>query len=217
MQAQAVIDRARLALHDDDGVRWPDPELLMYVADGQHMVANVKPTATATTVHRSLAAGSTRQQAPNDCALVLNVIRNVGGRAVVMTSKKALDAMIADWHSDQDSEVEHWVYDMTEDRDVFYVHPAPAQALEVEIVYSRRPPASVQVGDELMLSDQYINALIDWVLYRAFGKDSDYGGNLNRAQMHLQAAATSLGVRTESLRFMDPNRKRRGGETGGQV
>lgn len=223
MQAQDIIDRVGRLTHDPDHVRWPIDELLLYISDAQQQIVQIAPAANSVTGPVALTASEARQQAPAESLRILALRRNLGasgnrpGSAIVMTSQATLDAMDADWHFERASEVQLWVYNPDEDRSVFWVYPAPSQAVQVEMTYSKIPAPVTAAGQALELSDHYINPVTDWVLYRCFGKDSDYGGNSMRAQQHAQAFALALGAKTQMFQATNPNLKRRGGESGGQI
>ena len=53
--------------------------------------------------------------------------------------------------------------------------------------------ATVVIG----IDDIYANALLDFILYRAYNKDAEFAGNATRAQIHMMAFASSLGVKSK--------------------
>ena len=50
----------------------------------------------------------------------------------------------------------------------------------------------------LSVDDVYANAILDYVLYRSYQKDSEYAGNSQRAIMHYQGFTNSLGIKTQA-------------------
>jgi peroxiredoxin len=73
----------------------------------------------------------------------------------------------------------------------------------LEIVYSALPTdvdvppngsvLTAVVGD-ISVADIYANALQDYILYRAWTKDSDFAGNGQRAMAYYGAFAQSIGI-----------------------
>lgn len=112
--------------------------------------------------------------------------------------------MLAVCHAGKDgTSVAAYTYD---DRDPknFYLYPGPAAAVKVDVIYSVAPQSKVltdveNVGTPALadLDDIYINPLIDFIMYRAFSKDSEYSANSNRAVGHYNAYLQQLGEKTQ--------------------
>jgi hypothetical protein len=88
------------------------------------------------------------------------------------------------------------------DPKVFYVYPpAASTGASVELVYSAYPTDITEPADgavysavsgNISLPDIYGNVLADYILYRAYTKDSEYAGNAQRAQAHYAAFQAAL-------------------------
>lgn len=223
MKGADIIARAEKILHDESSVRWTTDELMLYIGDAEFQVIEAKPTATSVTKNITLSSGNPEQSIPSDAVKMLQLVRNTGfggdqdGRAIILTSRATLDSMDIDWPRRSGTEIEHWIYDPSADRDVFWVTPYPTQNIKVEAVYTKRPVPLSDDQQDLTLGDQYINQVLDWVLYRAFSKDSDYGSPGQRSQQHLQAFSQALGIKMQTMQRSDPNITRRGGDTMGRV
>lgn len=212
MLASDVLTPARDALFDVGATRWPDNELLRYLSHGQVVIVGLRPDAYSITETLRL-AGGTLQNIPAAGTRLLRVVRNrasvaadaAPGRAVRITSREALDTEDPNWHTRRPSaRIEHYMVDPYTPRQ-FYVYP-PAlgttgavpsggqPASHIEVVYSANPAAVTSTGATLALADQFLTPLVEFVLYRAFAKDSSAAGNMQRAQMHLQAFAQALGL-----------------------
>lgn len=212
MLASDVINPARDALFDTAGTRWADAELLRYLSHGQVVIVGLRPDAYALTETIRL-AGGTLQSIPTAGTRLLRVVRNrasvaadaAAGRAVRICGREALDTEDPNWHTRRASvRIEHYMVDPYTPRQ-FYVYPPALGAVgtvpgsgqpasHVEIVYSANPAAVTNLGSTLPLGDQFLTPLVEFVLYRAFAKDSSAAGNMSRAQMHLQAFAQALGL-----------------------
>lgn len=203
-----IIDRAVVVLNDTTNVRWTKSELLLWFNDAQRAVVNRRPDANSvnedyTTVGQN-AAANTKQTLPAAGLRLLKVVRNVGGAAVTHIRQDILDEQVRNWHdaSSPVTDVRHFIFD---DRDPksFYLYPAPATTHEVEIVYSVAP-TDVSISDfdtdvqTIALDDTYANAILDYMLYRAYSKDAEYAENAQRATAHLQIFESSLGVITQA-------------------
>ena len=198
-----IIDRAVVVLNDTTNVRWTKSELLLWFNDGQRAVVNRRPDANAVNDDLTCVLG-TKQAIPATGLRLLKVIRNTGGKAITHIRQDILDEQVRDWHDDSTptSDVRHFIFD---DRDPknFYLYPAPAASHQVEILYSTAP-ADVTVSDfdtdtqTISLDDTYANAILDYILFRAYSKDAEYAQNAQRAANHLQIFESALGMVTQA-------------------
>jgi hypothetical protein len=219
--ATEIIRRASTALFDATNVRWSQGEIVDYINDGQRQIILLRPDANSVTASVKLVPGSKQSipvadgTDPNGVATpkgvrFLRAVRNMGtdgrtpGRAIRECSRVALDNEVPDWHfANPSSTVQHSIFDNIAPK-TYYVYPAcPASGnVYIELVYSGLPVTVLKnadgsptsATDQLTLSDQYINALLDFVLMRCYAKDASYAGNMSRAQVHLEAFGNSLNV-----------------------
>jgi hypothetical protein len=201
--AQSILNRAATILQDTTNTRWPEDELLDWLNDGQREVVLAKPDAAAKVESVELVEG-TQQAIPADGLSLLDVIRNVAadgspGRAVKVTQRQQLDDTLPDWHAQaQGASVQLFVFDERNPKG-FWVYPPSDGSGKVDVLYSAAP-ADVTLAETLSVDDVYANALLDYVLYRAYMKDADYAANDQRATAQYQRFMRALGVRdnTES-------------------
>jgi hypothetical protein len=202
MIAGDIITRCGRILLDTANTRWPVAELIDYINDAMQQIVLFRPDANAKNENMPLVTG-TKQVIPAGGIRLLRVTRNMGangttpGSAIREVSRLALDAELDDWHSANNygTSVKHYVFDDV-DPSTFYVYPGlqAGQNAFIEIIYSANPAKATTSGSTLALKDQYINPIVDWVLYRAYSKDADFAGNLNRAHAHLQSFANELQI-----------------------
>ena len=203
-----IIDRAVVVLNDTTNVRWTKSELLLWFNDAQRAVVNRRPDSNSVNedyvTAGQAAAANTKQTLPSTGLRLLKVVRNTDGAAVTHIRQDILDEQVRNWHdtSVPVTDVRHFIFD---DRDPksFYLYPAPATTHSVEIVYSVAP-ADISVSDfdtdvqTIALDDTFANALLDYMLYRAYSKDAEYAENAQRAQNHLQIFESALGMITQA-------------------
>jgi hypothetical protein len=213
--AQALIRRVVETLQDTTSIRWPVAELVRYLNDGQREIIVHRPDAMVTNASLTLSAG-TKQSLPANGAKLIDVVRNSAGskRAIRMCAREILDAQSPGWHNLSGvTEIVHFMFD-PRDPKVFYVYP-PAQSAgaSVDLVYSALPtdiaePAAgtdySAVSGAISVPDIYSNALQDYVLYRAYTKDSQYAGNEARAQARYAAFANALGIEIKATVAVAP-------------
>lgn len=202
--AQSVIQRVATTLQDLQAVRWSTAELVRYLNDGQRETILYRPDATATTTSVNLIAGA-RQSLPADGYKLLDVFRNSIGnkRSIRMTDRALLDTQYPNWENATGvTEIKHFMYD-TRDPTVFYVYP-PAAATDayVDVLYSKFPTDIAEPGSgtytavtgNLSVSDLFANALANYVLYRAYTKDSEFSANAQAAVAYLNSFQAAVGA-----------------------
>lgn len=228
MLATDIITRVSIALFDQTNVRWSQAEIVNYINDGQAQIILYRPDANSVTGSIRLVTGSKQSiplaqtTDPNGVALppgirFLRVIRNMGsdgrtpGRSIRECSSVALDNELPDWHwLNPAAAVQHYIFDNIAPQN-FYVYPSVASGATpyIEVVYAGLPVKVLSNSDgspttatnQLTLQDQYINPLMDFVLYRCYAKDASYAGNMQRAMSHYEAFGNSLQV-TQNTMFM---------------
>lgn len=212
IQVNAIISRAATLIQDATNVRWPLAELLDWLNDGQREIVLLKPQSSVKNISVQLTANSTKQALPADGIMLIDVLRNMGatgstpGAAIRVVTREVLDAQIPTWHSDANKtgSIMHFMFDARDPKN-YYVYPkAPAEAAYVELIYSASP-TNCAAGDVIQIDDIYGNALLDYVLYRAYSKDADYAQNANLAVGHYTAFSNSLGVKTQNEVAQNPN------------
>ena len=212
-----VLTRAADIIQDQTNVRWTQDELLRYLNDARREIAVFRPDLYATTSTVTLVAG-TKQALPTDCIRLIDVIRNMpggaAGAAIRIVEREILDAQKPSWHAETVSTViKHFMYDERNPR-VYYVYPPAAAAHQIELTYGQTP-TDIAIGNigstQLTQEDVYTGAMVDYVCYRAFSKDSEYAGNAGRAQAHYGQFINSLGLGNKVSLGTSPNTNNVGG------
>lgn len=205
-----ILDRASIILQDNTHVRYPNSELLKFFNDAQKEVVLHRPDANM--VNTTFACGSgSKQSLPSAALRLVDVVRNVGGRAVTMVERRILDETLPSWHETAagSNGIEHFIYDPADPKN-FYVYPEAASGTHsLEIVYASAP-SDITISNfdtdttTITLDDVYANAILDYILYRAYQKDSEYAGNSQRAMMHYQSFTNALGIKTQADSAVSP-------------
>lgn len=204
-----VIDRAAIILQDASHVRYPEAELLKFFNDAQREVVLHRPDAKMVTADHDCVAGS-KQALPATGLRLIDVVRNKDGRAITQVDRKILDETLPNWHETDagTNKIEHYVYDPAAPK-VFYLYPKATTDFDIEIVYSEAP-SDIAISNfatdtqVISIDDVYAGALLDFMLMRAYQKDSEYAGNAQRAQMHYQSFQTSLGMKIQIDTALNP-------------
>lgn len=209
-----LFERASDILQDAGNVRWTVAELLRHLNDGRRELAIYRPDIYSEIASVALVAG-TKQSIPSDGNKFMDAIRNLTssdapGNAVRIVEREIIDSQQPDWHtSTASSVVQHFMFDERSPK-IFYVYPpALGTGHKLEIVYGKSPvditTSDLSSTSVLQKEDIYVGALLDFMLFKAYGKDSEYAGNLQRANAHYQLFAYAIGIGNRKLYVNSPN------------
>lgn len=193
--ASTIVAKAGIQLIDETNVRWSQSELLAWLNAGQRQIAQANPTISNHVASVQLAAG-TRQTIPADGFLFFEAFRNMGldgltpGKSIRIASRELLDAYNRDWHSTTESAVTQAYLFNPQDNMAFYVYPPSTGTNYLEVNYAKTP-ANIDLTDAITVPDIYENALLDYIMVRAFSKDTE-AGNPAMAQFYLQLFTAGL-------------------------
>jgi hypothetical protein len=196
MLASEITDSASILLQDIDKTRWTDAELRQWLYDGQVEAARIPGINTVPIVFQ-LVAGS-KQTLPANAIAALRFTRNMGsngttpGNAIRPVFRKEIDAFVPGWMSATGNVVEHVIYEPEVDDRTFYVYPSSTNYIEIYV--SQMPTAITGPTSTVSLGDDYRNALLDYVLYRAYSKDAEHGNINNKALTHWHGFANGVGL-----------------------
>ena len=209
--ASSIIERAATLIQDSTYVRWTVAEWLNWLNDGQREVVMLAPDAYTLVADHTLVEG-TLQSIPADGIRFVDTPRNMGldgltpGKAIRQVDRIVLDTQRPDWHSEPaNASVMHTVFDKRNPKKFYVYPPQPAVSQgHLELVYSASPPevspsvnpptdiTDFVAGDVLTIDDIRSNALLNYMLYRAYSKDAEYAANAALAAHYYKAFATSL-------------------------
>ena len=100
--------------------------------------------------------------------------------------------------------VKHYIFDEDDPRN-YYVYPGISGNAYVEVVYSASPTDLANTSAVISVDDIFANAIVDYVLFRAYQKDSEYAGNAQRAGTHYQLFTASIGQGMQAQDLLSPN------------
>lgn len=210
-----VIARVESILQDTN-VRWPRLELQRWLNESYLSIVLLRPDANAKTGTFTCAAG-TRQQLTSSSGgfpsalRLLDVTRNVltgsNYKVVRVVARSVLDDQRPSWHSEtQTDNIQHYTYDPRHPKE-FYVYPPATNVAQLEVIYADAPGAHTMTESQLdpdngdtetiLLDDIYLSPITDWILYRAYSKDAEYGANEQRAVASYQAFTSAVGAKTQ--------------------
>jgi hypothetical protein len=215
-----IIRRVEDVLQDTN-IRWPRTELQNWMNESYLAITLARPDANAKTGSFTCATG-TRQvltaEFPSGLRL-LDVTRNLasdsGYKVIRLVARSVLDDQRPAWHAETGTTaIQHYTFDPRQPKEFFVYQPATTSA-EVEVVYTDSPGAHVQTESQLdptgndattiLLDDIYMSPMIDWILYRAYSKDAEYGANEQRAQAAYNAFNSALNMKNQVDAAVSPS------------
>lgn len=205
--AAAIVLDAQTILFDPDGTRWPATELVKYLDLAQLKIVEARPDQYARIREVTLAVGF-RQRLDDDIYALLDIPNNATGqyKRITKTDMAQLDMVLPGWRKRAGTqEIVHFMHNLNEPRN-FYVYPPAVATSKVEMLAAEYPPllptpggpkASSVTGD-IALGDKWRDALFNFVMFKAYLKDAEFGGNpaLAAAYKDLFIQATGVELQT---------------------
>jgi hypothetical protein len=202
----AILSRVRTQLVDSNPQpRWTDAELLNWLSDGERSIVAAIPWAYQVTGTLTLSSGSL-QELPSGFNYLLDAIRNMNadgseGPACFRIDRKILDTQNLNWNSSSNAStlVKNYCYDEG-NPSVFYVYPYNNGSGQLLVNCSISPPDHVATTENIYVLDIFQTALVDYVLFRAHQKDSDFAAGQQLAAQYFQAFTTFLQARSGAIK-----------------
>jgi len=184
-----------LLLDPDDGV-WSETLKVAFVNEAMNTIVSLRPDATAKTETVSLVADTPKQSIPTTGARFLDLVRNIGGRAITKMERSVLGKIFPSWPTHTSDAIEVYMFD-PENPTAYWVFPTPNAALSVELVYAGSPTVFTAAATSISLSDIYIAPITEYVLYRCLNMQSA-GQNTQKASEHLANFHRTIGVQAQT-------------------
>lgn len=206
-----ITGLARKLLLDAAAVTWSAAELRDYYNEGVRATCLVKPDAYTTQAALTLVTGI-EQQLPSDATGLVNIIRNTASKtAVTQVDTELLVESNRFYPAGATSvDVEHFTFDPRQPRR-FLVYPPAANTSSVMAVYGVTPDAATGDTDAFPLPEAYQQPLVDYVLARAYSKNSKKQ-DLTKESYHMQAWGKALGMKAAAQVTLSPRVSQSPGE-----
>jgi hypothetical protein len=204
--AQSIIKEVADDLNDLTSIRWKIPLLCAAFNDGQRDIVTHRPDAKNTPTTIAMAAGF-KQALPEGGEKLIDVLCNTTSkRAITSVDRKLLDAQVPGWRAQTGVvDIIHFLYDPREPK-AFEVYPPAAAGASVEAEVSMLPTAIpitgttyADVTGNFALGDLFKNALVNYIKYRCYSRNTEYAANPSRAMAYMQAYANDLGIELKGL------------------
>lgn len=204
-----VVDSVGKLLTDEDHVRWTVPELIDWINEAAGAILVRRPSANARRDVISLVQGAA-QTLPADSVQLLDVVRNIGadgttpGSVIRRSDRQAIDDSDPDWHMmTPKASVAQYTFDDRMPK-LFYVYPPVIAGTKVEVLHSALPAQVASETDDVAMGYEYLEAMVNYVAYRANSKDSEYA-NAAVAAAFYGAFKEAIGVQNQTAVASSPN------------
>lgn len=208
-----VLSKAQTLLQDATGTRWSLLELQGWLNDSYRDTVNLRPDSNTLVGEYACVAGprQTITTTFSSAIRVVEVYRNTAATSdkgrVRLSSRESIDSMRPEWFSEpQTVNIELYTFDPRTPKDIM-VYPPAASTARLEVAYAAVPTAHALTSEQLSnpataevirIDDSFANALLDYVLYRAFSKNAEVANGSARAVAYFQAFQNALGVKGQS-------------------
>lgn len=196
MKISELIDQVAAQIVDVNHVRWTRPELLDFLNMGLSSLIIKRPDIARTTATQI--ADTAKINIPDDAYSIIT-LNHVNNRAVQFVDINKLNQLNPEWRNDIGAPL-LWTRNEL-DNESFYLYPAPDQGYEMEVVYAKAIKVESETED-FPIKQIYSSILFDYMIYRAFAKDSEQPGEAEKARYHLMVFKDALGDKdaADSLR-----------------
>lgn len=203
--ASSLFESCAFELNDVDYVRWTQSELAIYLTEAIASVATLKPTLFYSSLAIGLAPGAV-QSVPGQYSELIDIVYNISpdgtpgesinqGSFTVARAFGRRSCPPADGYAVQ-------TFSMHPENDKYFyvdppVPPSPT-GYAVQAVVQLAPNVITAPTDAVVMANTtpelYRNALKDWMLYRAFAKDTEDQSSFERSQGHYKAFMSFVGA-----------------------
>jgi hypothetical protein len=201
--AADVLDSARLTLIDSAQTTWSQAELIGYLNEALRATSAAKADFYTIRENIEMDAGAL-QELPAGGVSLIDIFENAySGIPVTLVDKELLDEcnrFLAP--EDRERDVQHFTADPRDPRR-FVVTPPNDGTGEVRSVFGAVHPEIATADDDLLVNGIYQPVLIDYVLHRAYAKNSKRQ-DLTKSGYHKQQWGQALGLKSQSQAAIAP-------------
>lgn len=177
----------------DDGTRWTDATLISFINDGLEEMIVIEPIVGINIATIQLASGVTQSSGGYK---LIDVMCNCtsGGteqQACIRVNKPTVEFTNPTWATARARKTIKFFMPSTEIQSEFFVYPPSDGTGYVKVKRSSFITPITAIANTVSIGDQYKQALVDYVCYKAFDQDTDTV-NQQKALKYYQGFITKL-------------------------
>ncbi len=206
-----LLAKVAVLLSDDGFVRWTAPQLQGWLNDAYRETVNLRPDSNMLVGEFACVAGP-RQAITTSfdtASRLVECVRNTAAASnksrVKLASRSSVDSMRPNWYAETETvNIELYVFDPRTPTE-FLVYPPAAATARLEVLYASVPAphtltdgqlTSSATAEVIRIGDTFANALLDYVMYRAYATDTE-ASSMAKASAYYQAFAGGLGTKVQ--------------------
>jgi len=199
MKPSDIITEARVLVQDSrTPYRYSDTLMLGWVNQTLKRMVMLRPDLFSLIGDIPTTPDTVLQSCPADSMRLVEVFQVKGGNAITETNRESLDRVHPSWAGDAPGNPVNFMRHVR-NPNRFFVYPRPAAGVVLVAEYVQTPAAYTINQTINMLSDAYLPAVVDGVVFLAESVDDEHV-NSGRAKMFQdsfnQVLAAGLQVRT---------------------
>lgn len=209
MEASVPINHASELLQETEGGgdRFTSAQLLAWLNEAQRVIQSLVPRANPVTTVVTCTANETRHTLPDGTTAMLRPICNMGtdgatpGRTVRLYDENELTGFSSGWHSATgEATIKGIVYDLRDPR-TYWTYPRAhaTTVVTLRMLLSQIPSDCSASTDSLTVLDEFEPAIVDWIMYRCLGRDSEETPNFAAAMGYKKSFVEFLGMSAEAV------------------
>lgn len=200
-----IIDQAEKVLIDEGNDDFTETELIAWYNLGQRDIVAKKPDAY-TVIDSVILASGIRQVLPSGSMAFVDVVRNMGtdgdtpGTTILVVPWISLKVYLPSYSSvTATTEIRNAAPDPVR-KDTWYCYPPSDGTGYVEVEYSKAPTQITYDASDnwqsnlIAVDNEYVDAVLNYILWRAWSKDTDIPGSFERSQIYWDRYYQSVGV-----------------------
>lgn len=207
-----IVDLARKKLVDEGDTRdFEDSDLIGFYNLTLRTIVSFIPRAyTIIKQDHELAAGLI-QSIPSDGIKFVDFVMNMGadgatpGSPIREVDYDAMKSLVPEWTAETaEDEIQHYMKIPGMDASVLVSPPSDGTG-KTMLVYAAMPPTSVYdvdgewESDRVPISDEFVSAIPDGILFHSYDDDSDVPGTIARSQMYFNRMMQLLGLKAQQV------------------
>ncbi len=173
----------------DDLTTWTEADIIQYVNEAVKNIIQRAPQANSKKEFITGAIG-VEQELPADAVSIINVIANATvsnklGDVIHEVDVTMKDTYNPAWRSSRaKTKVVEWM--KRSEPTKFLVWPPLASEEQLYVEYSYYPADLTDVANTVVISNEYLEPVRLWCLYRTYGRDSEDTPSVQRAESYRQ-------------------------------